>query len=173
MLKIIFNFQFSFLRSESGAGNATNRSVLPPMSCAGHCHGCADFLRGMRLRGEEILTAHFCLYLFTAIATFNWIDRGILPGSLSQIQRDLSLPPHLQNMLSGILQSLYILSYSLGSLYFGHAVHETHPFRLMFWTLLCWELSLVLSGMAAWLGWPLLLLGRLLSGVGEAAFSKA
>ena len=72
-----------------------------------------------------MLSAHFCLGLFTAIATFNWVDRGILPGSLSQIQRDLSLPPSIENMLSGILQSLYIFSYSIGSLYFGHAVHET------------------------------------------------
>jgi MFS transporter, Spinster family, sphingosine-1-phosphate transporter len=62
----------------------------------------------------------------------------------------------------------YIVGYAVASVSFGHLVHSYPPFKLMAGGLLVWVVAVVLSGAAPhfWV----LVLARMLSGVGEASF---
>ena len=63
---------------------------------------------------------------------------------------------------------MYIVGYAVASVSFGHLVHTYPPFKLMAGGLFIWCIAAILSGAAPhfWV----LVLARMLSGVGEASF---
>ena len=74
-------------------------------------------------------------------------------------------------MWLGALQSVFIGGYAVAALVFGRLVHFYPPFRLVGAGLLVWCGAVVMCGLARrWESLSILLLARLLTGVGEASF---
>jgi MFS transporter, Spinster family, sphingosine-1-phosphate transporter len=88
----------------------------------------------------------------------------------------------------GFLQSSFMVGYSLAAVFFGNAVHKFRPFRLMSIGLCIWTVAAFLSGYSGIIckqeqsdssfdvsnkcgGYYLMILARILSGVGEASFA--
>ena len=70
-----------------------------------------------------------------------------------------------------MLQSSFIIGLSFSSLLFGHVVHFYGPFYLVAFGLTIWLLAVIFSGLAFYANsFVLLIIGRVLSGVGEASF---
>jgi fucose permease len=117
------------------------------------------------------LTPFRMLMLFTAINFLNFMDRGIIPGSLDRISRFVSedLDVRSTGAYVGALQSSFIGGYAVACVVFGRLVHsQWSPFRLMSVGLLIWCAAVALSGLAP--NYPSLVAARVLSGVGEASF---
>eukprot|EP01138_Halocafeteria_seosinensis_P015810 gb/GECG01016135.1/.p1 GENE.gb/GECG01016135.1/~~gb/GECG01016135.1/.p1 ORF type:complete len:581 (+),score=35.98 gb/GECG01016135.1/:1-1743(+) len=108
--------------------------------------------------------------LFTIINIINYMDRFIAPGAVTYIKRFISDELHEENVDAqfGVLQSAFIAGYAVASVTFGHLVHKFPPFKLMSVGLLIWCVAAILSGAAPL--YSVLVVGRALSGVGEAAF---
>jgi Major Facilitator Superfamily len=66
----------------------------------------------------------------------------------------------------GYLQSAFIVGYSIASVTMGHLVHRFPPFKLMSIGLLLWVCAAVMCGFSV--NFWMLLVARMLSGVGEA-----
>ncbi|PHJ23680.1 transmembrane protein [Cystoisospora suis] len=104
---------------------------------------------------------------------FIYLDRGIIPGTTVEINAFISSTTQTSSpdSLLGLLQSSFIAGLSVGSPCFGHAVHLYKPFLLLSVGLGVWTAALVTAALAAPAqSFTLLFLGRMLSGVGEAAF---
>lgn len=104
---------------------------------------------------------------------FIYLDRGIIPGTTVEINAFISSTTQTSSpdSLLGLLQSSFIVGLSVGSPCFGHAVHGYKPFLLLSVGLGVWTAALVTAALAAPAqSFTLLFLGRMLSGVGEAAF---
>ena len=71
----------------------------------------------------------------------------------------------------GLLQSAFIVGFSLASIYFGNAVHKYRPFLLVSCGLAIWTVAVFMCGLAYYVeSYVFLALARMLSGVGEASF---
>eukprot|EP00941_MAST-03F_sp_MAST-3F-sp1_P004684 g4684.t1 len=119
---------------------------------------------------ERHLTPFRMLWIFTFINFWNYLDRGIIPGSLDHISsfiHEEHISPDTKALV-GLLQSSFIGGYALACVVFGRLVHYFSPFRLMSVGLFVWCLSVMLSGFAP--NYYVLILARTLSGVGEASF---
>lgn len=87
-------------------------------------------------------------------------------------------PPYQQSLgtdkpdlFLGLLQSAFIVGFSLAALVFGHAVHHFPPFRMVGCGLAVWVVANLMSGLAKSVGsYEFLFAARMLSGVGEASF---
>lgn len=102
-----------------------------------------------------------------------YLDRGIIPGTTVEINAFISSTTHTSSpdSLLGLLQSSFIAGLSVGSPCFGHAVHTYKPFLLLSVGLGVWTAALLTAALAAPAqSFAMLLFGRMLSGVGEAAF---
>ncbi|OQR80602.1 Major Facilitator Superfamily (MFS) [Achlya hypogyna] len=119
------------------------------------------------------VTAIFGMFCF--INLLNCIDRGIIPGAPIQfqafIQKTHNVDSSNVSVYLGLLQSIFIASYSVFICVFGYLSMTRKPFLLMAVSLSVWILSIVMCGVAKPAeSFYLLLFGRLLSGVGEASF---
>jgi MFS family permease len=132
------------------------------MALACHCRSLTAF--------AKTLSPVFLLSLLTLVNVLNYVDRGIVPGAFDSlgafIRADLGVVS--TDVQIGMLQSFYIVGYALASVSFGHLVHFYGAFQLVAVGLLIWILSVLLCGFAPhfWV----LVLGRVLSGVGEGSF---
>ena len=83
----------------------------------------------------------------------------------------------ISEMKLGFAQSAFMVGYLGASLFFSHAVHVRSPFRLISVGISIWILAVALSGLSGLLfldnefGFWVLVFGRMLSGVGEAAMA--
>ena len=116
------------------------------------------------------------LVLFCCVNILNYIDRGIVPGAFSSIGEFIredggGLGGGATNSTDtqiGLLQSAFVVGYSVSALGLGHAAQRHPPFKLMAGGLAVWAVAAILSGLAP--RYWVLLLARCLSGVGEASF---
>ncbi|KDO34444.1 hypothetical protein SPRG_01578 [Saprolegnia parasitica CBS 223.65] len=113
--------------------------------------------------------------MFCFINLLNCIDRGIIPGAPIEfqgfIQRTHNVSSDSVSIYIGLLQSIFIGSYSIFICVFGYLSMTRKPFQLMAISLFVWILSIVMCGLAKPLdSFYLLLFGRLISGIGEASF---
>lgn len=114
--------------------------------------------------------------LFCALVLINFLnytDRAILPGSANEFIELISksLSTGRPDIYLGLLQSSFIVGFSFASIIISHLVHFCGPFYLCAMGLGLWVISTLLSGLGFYFGsFVLLLLGRMLSGIGEASF---
>ena len=114
--------------------------------------------------------------LFCALVLINFLnytDRAILPGSANEFIEliSTSLLTRRPDIYLGFLQSSFIVGFSFASLLISHLVHFRGPFYLCAAGLGLWVISTILSGLGFYFkSFLLLLVGRMLSGIGEASF---
>ncbi|OQS06819.1 Major Facilitator Superfamily (MFS) [Thraustotheca clavata] len=113
--------------------------------------------------------------LLCAINLLNYVDRGIIPGAPVQfqlfVQETYNVKPENVSFYIGVLVSAFIASYSVFICIFGYMSMTHRPFLLSAIGLFVWVLSIVLCGLAKPLNnFIVLLIGRLLSGIGESSF---
>ncbi|KAF0686623.1 Aste57867_21595 [Aphanomyces stellatus] len=120
--------------------------------------------------------------LFCLINLLNYIDRGIIPGSPLQFQGFISSVQHGSNGTAsgggggestwlGLLVSAFIAGYSVFSIAFGYWAIYYRPFVLIAAGLAVWIVAMLLCGLSdAAKNLNVLLVGRVLSGVGESSF---
>ncbi|KDO33483.1 hypothetical protein SPRG_02291 [Saprolegnia parasitica CBS 223.65] len=123
----------------------------------------------------QIRTAGAVYGLLCVISLLNYVDRGIIPGAPIEfqafVQQTHGVAPEHVSVYIGLLVSAFIASYSISICIFGYLSMRHRPFQLAAIGLGLWVLALVLCGLAKTAGsFYLLLLGRLLSGVGESSF---
>lgn len=113
----------------------------------------------------------FCALIL--INFLNYTDRAILPGSANEFIEliSTSLSTSRPDIYLGFLQSSFIVGFCFASLLISHLVHFHGPFYLCATGLGLWVISTLLSGVGFYTNsFILLLLGRMLSGIGEASF---
>ncbi|OQS01307.1 Major Facilitator Superfamily (MFS) [Achlya hypogyna] len=113
--------------------------------------------------------------LLCAINLLNFIDRGVIPGAPIEfqafVQSSYGVSPEHVSVYLGLLASAFIASYSVSICVFGYLSITRRPFDLAAAGLFVWVIALVLCGLAKPLNsFHLLLLGRLISGIGESSF---
>ncbi|ETV93015.1 hypothetical protein H310_12847 [Aphanomyces invadans] len=113
--------------------------------------------------------------LLCTINVLNYINRGIVPGAPIQFQsfihHTLDVAPDRVSVYIGVLVSTFIAAYSIFICVFGYLSIRRRPFRLAAFGLCLWALAIAISGLARPLNsYYLLLVGRLLSGIGESSF---
>ncbi|KAJ0400781.1 hypothetical protein P43SY_004876 [Pythium insidiosum] len=113
--------------------------------------------------------------LLCVINLFNYIDRGIIPGTPEKFQHFITKTLHVevtkQSFYLGLLASGFIASYSICSMVFGHLAQRYRPFRMISFGMTIWVVAVICCGLAhAMDSYYFLMFGRVLSGVGEASF---
>lgn len=111
-----------------------------------------------------------CLVL---ISFMSYTDRAILPGSDNEFIQFISstLATSRPDIYLGFLQSSFIIGFSFASIIISHLVHFQGPFYICAGGLGLWILSALLSGIGFYFdSFVILLVGRMLSGIGEASF---
>jgi MFS family permease len=73
------------------------------------------------------------LWVFSLVNLINNLDRGIIPGAFEDIQEFInsSTGSSQTNALQGVLQSSFIIGFSVSCVLFGHLVHHYPPFKLV------------------------------------------
>ncbi|OQR87113.1 Major Facilitator Superfamily (MFS) [Achlya hypogyna] len=125
---------------------------------------------GFKLRSATHIFALLC-----AINLLNYVDRGIIPGAPVEFQLFIQTYHHVSpknvSFYIGVLVSAFIASYSVFICIFGYMSMTRRPFLLAAIGLFIWVLAIVLCGLALPLkSFTVLLIGRLLSGIGESSF---
>ena len=116
----------------------------------------------------------FCILVFTNL--LNYSDRGIIPGSSSQFNEFImdSIDTTTPDVFLGLLQSSFIIGFSLSSLIFANLIHHYPPFLIAACGLSIWLCAVTMSGLAYYTkSYYFLMLARCISGVGEASFQVA
>src|SRR5437867_11879206 len=101
----------------------------------------------------------------TALNALNYLDRYVAAGTLPLILADLAI----SDAQGGLLQSLFIVAYSLACAPAGWLGDVGSRLRLIAGGVFVWSLATVASGLAPTYGW--LLLARAVIGVGEASYA--
>lgn len=119
-------------------------------------------------------TLLMCAFIFANF--LNFMDRGIIPGAPQEFEAFVQGADELRgtsdtNLWYGMLQSAFIVGYSVSSLIYGNLVHRVAPLMLVAYGLGTWCLAAFIAGAAEPMNsYFVLLLGRMLSGAGEASF---
>ncbi len=83
------------------------------------------------------------LVLFCMVNCISYVDRGVIPGAFDGLKMwihgDLGVED--TDKYLGILQSSFIVGYSVASLVMGHLVHRFPPFKLMALGLALWAIA--------------------------------
>lgn len=112
---------------------------------------------------DVLLIAFFLMNLLT------YLERVVLSGSsekiLEFVRREF---PDDEHTYFGALSSAFILGYSVTSVIFAYWVTKAPPFKVVSVGLSCWILASLMSGLAP--NYLILLIARIISGVGEASF---
>ncbi|KDO34441.1 hypothetical protein SPRG_01575 [Saprolegnia parasitica CBS 223.65] len=120
------------------------------------------------------LSVRAVLVLVCAINFLNFVDRGLIPGAPIEFQGFVQATTQAGASVSvyvGVLQTSFIASFSVFVCVFGHLATTHAPFTLTAVGLSIWIVALACCGLAKTLdSFPLLLAGRLVSGIGEASF---
>mmetsp|Transcript_21017 Transcript_21017/g.30343 ORF Transcript_21017/g.30343 Transcript_21017/m.30343 type:complete len:537 (-) Transcript_21017:145-1755(-) len=115
----------------------------------------------------------FYFSLLTLLNLFNFIDRGIIPGSTDEFTNFIedNIETGHPSLYIGLLQSAFIVGFCLASPIFAGLVHYYGPFHLVTAGVTVWTCAVLLSGFAYYAdSYMMLLFGRVLSGVGESSF---
>ena len=123
--------------------------------------------------GDFIFQPRCLFVLLTCVNLLNYIDRGIIPGSTNEFNKFImgTVNTSKPDIFLGLLQSAFIVGFSMSSVIFGHAVHFFPPFFLCGCGLTIWIVAVICSGLSYHLNsYTFLLLSRALSGCGEASF---
>ncbi|CEG48927.1 major facilitator superfamily [Plasmopara halstedii] len=115
------------------------------------------------------------IVLLCCINLLNYIDRGIIPGAPEKfnhfITNTLDVSVLRQSVYFGLLTSAFIASYSIFSIVFGYFALTHRPFRIIALGMTVWVVAVAICGVAqASQSYYVLIIGRLVSGVGEASF---
>lgn len=115
------------------------------------------------------------IVLLCCINLLNYIDRGIIPGAPEKFNQfitdTLGVSVLRQSVYFGLLTSAFIASYSIFSIVFGYYALTHRPFRIIALGMSVWVVAVVICGAAqAAESYYVLIIGRLISGVGEASF---
>ena len=109
------------------------------------------------------------VWLFFYVNMLNYIERFIISGSAVEIEEFVEQSVHgSKDTFLGLLQSAFILGFSIACIIFGYIVKSDSPFSIVCIGLLVWTVASFASGLA--FNYWMLLFARLFSGVGEAAF---
>ena len=109
------------------------------------------------------------LWIFFFINLLNYVERSIIPGSVVEIEEFVGrVIGHDPATFVGMLQSAFILGFSVACVVFGFFVSLQSPFSVICIGLGVWTAATVMSG-CAW-NYASMFIARLFSGVGEAAF---
>ena len=109
------------------------------------------------------------IVLFFCMNLLNYMERVVVSGSSEKILEFIrrTVPSH-ENTYFGALTSGFICGFSIASVLFGYWVTKWDPFKVVSVGLICWFVAAIMSGLAP--NYWVLLLARMISGVGEAAF---
>eukprot|EP00644_Phytophthora_capsici_P007997 jgi/Phyca11/553959/estExt2_Genewise1Plus.C_PHYCAscaffold_580017 len=115
------------------------------------------------------------IVLLCCINLLNYIDRGIIPGAPEKFNQfitdTLGVSVLRQSVYFGLLTSAFIASYSIFSIAFGYFALTHRPFRIIALGMSVWVVAVAICGIAqSTESYYVLIIGRLLSGVGEASF---
>ena len=105
------------------------------------------------------------LISLTALNALNYLDRYVGAAMLPLILSDLQI----SDAKGGLLQSLFIVAYSLACGPFGWLGDTGKRLRLIAGGVFVWSVATVASGLAPTYGW--LLLARAVIGIGEASYA--
>src|SRR5437867_3232305 len=105
------------------------------------------------------------LGVLTTVNALNYLDRYVAAATLPLILADLAI----SDAQGGVLQSLFIVAYSLACVPAGWLGDVGSRLRLAAIGVFVWSLATVASGLAPTYGW--LLLARAVIGVGEASYA--
>ncbi|RLN68584.1 hypothetical protein BBJ28_00023007 [Nothophytophthora sp. Chile5] len=125
--------------------------------------------------GVRQLGKQGAIVLLCCINLLNYIDRGIIPGAPEKfdqfISNTLGVSVLRQSVYFGLLTSAFIASYSIFSIVFGYLSLSHRPFRIIALGMSVWVVAVVICGLAqAADSYYVLIIGRVVSGVGEASF---
>jgi MFS family permease len=101
----------------------------------------------------------------TALNLLNYLDRYVSAATLPLILTDLAI----SDAQGGLLQSLFIVAYSLASGPAGWLGDAGRRLRIVATGVFVWSVATVASGLAPTYGW--LLLARAVIGIGEASYA--
>src|SRR3989441_3965241 len=105
------------------------------------------------------------LGVLTTVNALNYLDRYVTAATLPLILADLAI----SDAQGGLLQSLFIVAYSLACVPAGWLGDVGSRLRLAAIGVFVWSLATVASGLAPTYGW--LLLARAVIGIGEASYA--
>ncbi|KAF0683343.1 Aste57867_24599 [Aphanomyces stellatus] len=122
----------------------------------------------------QCLTARTICVLFCMANVLSYTFRSLVPASPVElsafIQRTLVIPPSRVSFYFGLLESVFIITFSISIVVFGYLSKTMRPFRLLAIGLILWVAAALLCGLAAPANnFYVLLLGRFLSGVGDSS----
>ena len=103
--------------------------------------------------------------LFFTMAFFTYFDRGALSAALDHIQEQLL---NDSSFKGGCLASCYLFGFCLSSPVFALLGSRYSPLKMSGLGMLTWSLGCALTGLLS--NFYLLMLARLLTGIGEASF---
>ncbi len=118
------------------------------------------------------LPTKYIFGVFVYINLWNFIDRGIIPGSSVEFDSFIKNTTHTSSpdALLGFLQSSFIVGFVIGSVIFSNLVHHYGNFFVIRTGVTVWLIAVVLCGLARFIdNYYFLLFARMLSGVGEAS----
>jgi len=104
------------------------------------------------------------LLVFTLIQTLIYFDRGGLAVSLDAIKRLY----RLTQTEAGLLGGSFLIGYCVTAPFFAHIAGFIQPMKISGFGLCTWIVAVVVSGLSN--NYWLLLICRLFTGVGDAAF---
>jgi len=114
--------------------------------------------------------------LFSLINFLNYLDRGIIPGASQEFNIFIqqALTTNKPNVYLGILQSSFIVGFSISSLIFAYISQFSPPMLLVTKGMCVWICAVVGCGLCGngtgRASYAFLVFFRMLSGVGEASF---
>lgn len=153
--------------AESMFSQSLNSSPAAQTSFSNYASSTDDF--GLEPPSDDIpklpLSAKGMLIVYTCINLLSYFDRGSLSGMLEDITKSF---PGTSATLKGLLGFAFMGGFMIASPVFAHAVSHYEPFRVMALGLFIWVCATILCSIAP--SYELLLLGRILTGFGEASF---
>ncbi|KAH7484217.1 hypothetical protein PRNP1_003624 [Phytophthora ramorum] len=115
------------------------------------------------------------IVLLCLVNLLNYVDRGIIPGAPQSfrhfITSSLGVAVTGQSVYFGLLSSAFIIGHSVLSIVFGYFALTHRPFRIISLGTSVWIVAIVICAISEHVdSYALLIVGRVLSGVGEASF---
>ncbi|KAJ8569214.1 hypothetical protein ON010_g6046 [Phytophthora cinnamomi] len=115
------------------------------------------------------------IVLVCLINMLNYLDRGIIPGAPQSfrhfITSSLGVAVTDQSVYFGLLSSAFIIGHSVLSIVFGYFALSHRPFRIIALGTSIWIVAIVICAISEHVNsYALLIVGRVLSGAGEASF---
>ncbi|KAL3669028.1 hypothetical protein V7S43_006313 [Phytophthora oleae] len=115
------------------------------------------------------------IVLLCLINMLNYLDRGIIPGAPQSfrhfITSSLGAAVTDQSVYFGLLSSSFIIGHSVLSIVFGYFALTHRPFRIVSLGTSIWIVAIIICAISEHINsYALLIVGRVLSGVGEASF---